>query len=721
MKEAVNRLMSLFMAAVFVASAMMTGTFSWQSVSQQAQNEKTGQARTYAVELLKLEKLTDGTLTQTPVPGATFYLYTADGKQIGGRYVSDADGKIAVQLPKGDYYFEEADPGPSHTFDTENGQRKTRYPFTVTGGGSAEVTVVTAYNVPLEGPLTIRKIVQNADGSPLTEEQEQKLFEFTVTFSDNGTYDYRIDGGELQTVASGGKIYLKHGQTAVFENIPVGVLYNVTETPEDGYITSSSGHRGNITEEGCVAAFVNTRDTVPPEETGKLTVTKQLAGEFPEADLDKEFHFTLIVDGKETQFTLKPGETIEFELPAGANYEIREDDCFEDGYSQSIVNGSGTIIVGLIEAVVTNTFVGTVMVEISGEKTWDLAGYPESVKPDSILVRLMDGDRVVEEITVTPDENGEWHYTFTAPKYDAQGNEITYTVEEVPLYNFIPSYDGYNIHNTYLPPVSIDPPILQKLVKGDPGALGTKFEFLLRGSEGAPMPEGSDGNTKILTMDGSGEMEIGKITFDRPGTFIYTVTELNGGVQGWEYDTAVYTLTVTVTVESGRLVPHTVLTKNGETASALVFINTYERVTPPDKTVVSGRKTWNHGNNPNPPESIIVYVYADGVLCAQRQVTAGSDWAYVFELPKYAADGREIVYTIDEADVPGYDKAINGYDLVNTYHPATTPEPGDPDGPQTGDRSNLGLWLAIMLCSLFGLIVTVLAGRRKRYAHRHGR
>ena len=931
MKAAINRLVSLFLAAVFVISTMMTGTYSWQSANQQAQNEKVGTARTYAVELHKLEKLPDGTLTEVPVPNAAFYLYTAEGEQIGGRYVSDSEGKIHVQLPKGDYYFEEADPGPSHTFDTENGQRKTRYPFTVAGGGTEEVTVVTAYNVPLEGPLTIRKIVQNADGSPLTEEQEQEAFEFTVTFSDGGTYSYRIDGGELQSVASGGKIYLKHGQVAVFENIPVGVLYNVTETPKDGYITSSSGHRGNITEEGCVAAFVNTYDSenqpdkptgsltvskevigdgadlnkeftftavidgqeisftlkhgethtfpdlpigteytiteteytqdgyiasvktytgqitgeeelllpfvnvyddnpdepdkpagsleiikevvgenpdpnkeftfevtfsdggtysyridggepqqiasggtitlkagqaavieglphgvtytvretdaagylpavesadgvivggetitvtfqnrVPEEgtESGKLTVTKQLAGEYPEADKDKEFHFTLIVDGKEIPFTLKPGETLEFDLPAGADYEIREEDSFEEGYSQSIVNGQGTIIVGVIDSIVTNTFVGTVMVEIPGEKTWDLAGYPESVKPDSILVRLMDGDKVVEEKTVTPDENGQWHYTFDAPKYDADGNEIHYTVQEVPLYNFIPTYDGYHIHNTYLPPVAMDPPILQKIIQGDPGAPGTKFEFLLRGENGAPMPEGSDGNTKILTMTGSGEMEIGEITFDRAGTFTYTITELHGGIEGWTYDAAVYTLTVTVTVENGRLVPTYTLTKDGQPASGLVFTNLYERVTPPDETVVSGIKTWNHGDNPNPPDEIIVYIYADGELYAQQQVTERSGWQYVFELPKYASDGHEIVYTVGEAPVKDYETQVEGYNLVNTYTPGANPgTPENPDTPQTGDNTLLWPWVLAMVLGFVGLIAArILSRRGKRQA-----
>ena len=300
---------------------------------------------------------------------------------------------------------------------------------------------------------------------------------------------------------------------------------------------------------------------------------------------------------------------------------------------------------------------------------------------------------MVEEKIVTPDENGEWHYTFNAPKYDEDGNKIQYTVVEVPLYNFIPTYDGYNIKNTYLPPVSLDPPILQKFVVGDPGAPSTRFEFLLRG-------------------------ENGEITFDQAGTFTYTITELNGGLQGWTYDTAVYTLTVTVTEENGKLVPTYTLTKDGQPASELVFTNHYERIVPPDETVISGVKIWNHGNNPNPPDSIIVYVYADGELYAQRKVTGQDGWSYVFEgLPKYGEDGHEIVYTIGEAPMRDYETKVEGYNLVNTYTPGANPGvPENPDGPQTGDTSRLGLWLALMAFSLAWLVCTALFGRvyRKR-------
>ena len=933
MRAGIYRSVSMLLTAVFVLSSLITGTLGWQSLGQSAKNEAQSEIPAYAdVEFLKLEKQPDGTETEIPVPGAAFYLFTKDGVQIGDRYVTNGEGKIPARLEPGEYYFEESSPAPGFAFDTdEKGQQLTRYPFTI-AGNETEAVVVTAYNIRLQGALSVQKLVENADGSPLTDEQKAQEFVFTVTFSGGGAYSYSIDGGEPQEIASGGTLKLKHGQSAVFEQIPVGVTYTVAEQPMPGYAVTGTGHTGTITEAGSAARFTNTYTpsqtgsltvskevrgggadlqnefiftavingrtetfvlkhgesktfsdlpvgttytitetdctaegyaaTVreytgqitgseelrlpfvnvcqPPTELGSLTVskevvgqtpdlnkefafvvtfsdggtysysidgdepqeltsggvlklkagqqavfeglpdditytvketdtagylpaieeisgkvvggenafaafqnrvpevpeqpvtliiTKKLAGEYPKADENKDFHFTLTIDGTETQFTLKSGESKEFEIPAGARYEVREDDYSSDGYALTLENGYGTAISGqTVTVTAANTYTGEVQTEIEGEKTWELGGHTVAL-PESITVRLKNGDLLVEEITVTPDESSEWHYTFTAPKYDADGNEIAYTVEEAPITGFIPSYDGFNILNTYIPPVEIDPPIIEKVAEGE-NAPETEFAFLLKGENNAPMPEGSNGNTKTVARIGSGEIEGGAFSFASPGVYTYTISELNTGADGWTYDNTVYTLTFTVTLEDGALHASCTLTKDGEAADKALFVNHY---TPeePDAVEIAGTKTWNHGNNPNPPDSIIVYVYADGELTVQRQVTAKEGWKYAFELPKYAEDGHEIVYTVGEADVPGYTAEIHGYDITNTYTGATPepePEPPDPgddkpstpstppggtDSPKTGDNSNFTIWVVLMFLSLAGLIMTPLLRKRK--------
>ena len=57
-----------------------------------------------------------------------------------------------------------------------------------------------------------------------------------------------------------------------------------------------------------------------------------------------------------------------------------------------------------------------------------------------------------------------------------------------------------------------------------------------------------------------------------------------------------------------------------------------------------------------------------------KTVTEDDDWSYKFEnLPKYKNGGTEIVYTIDEANVPeGYSKSVSGYNITNKHTPETT-------------------------------------------------
>ena len=561
----------------------------------------------------------------------------------------------------------------------------------------------------LSGSLEISKEVLGEHADP------NKEFTFTVTFSDGGTYSYRIDGGEPQELKSGGMLTLKHGQAAVFENLPHEVTYFVTETGTEGYIPLLTSQMGTIIGGRTVkVAFRNKVQEIKPET--KLEVTKVLEGEYPETDADKEFHFTLVLNGKKTEFVLHPGETMSFEVHEGDWYEVTEDQYFPDGYSLTMIDGVGVIMAGGTKVTAINTYVGRGTVEVKGEKTWVLnEAYPVTI-PDSIIVRLKYGEVLVEEQVVHPDKNGEWHYSFHAPKYDASGNEIQYTVEEVPVDHFVTTYDGWNIINTYMPPVELHLPVIEKSVVGE-NVPNTRFEFWLKGEEEAPMPEGSAGNVKVVTIDGDGLAELGTILFSRPGVYTYTLTELNSGAVGWSYDRAVYTLTIRVVEDNGVLSASLELTKDGEPVDAIVFENHYDTPKPTEDTVtVEGKKTWVHGDNPKEsrPQFIIVYVYADGELLLQQRVSAKENWAYAFTLPKNARDGHEISYTVSEAEVENYQMAVNGYDLVNVYHPVNSGTPGASGNLPTGDTGNMVFWFALMGISLAGMIISLIIINRKR-------
>ncbi len=92
---------------------------------------------------------------------------------------------------------------------------------------------------------------------------------------------------------------------------------------------------------------------------------------------------------------------------------------------------------------------------ISGTKTWIDNNNQDGKRPESITVKLMNGETIVDTKEITPDAAGNWTYCFTnLPKYADDGTEIEYTISEenVNGYNF--SYtkemkDKINITNTH--------------------------------------------------------------------------------------------------------------------------------------------------------------------------------------------------------------------------------------------------------------------------------
>lgn len=96
----------------------------------------------------------------------------------------------------------------------------------------------------------------------------------------------------------------------------------------------------------------------------------------------------------------------------------------------------------------------------------------------------------------------------------------------------------------------------------------------------------------------------------------------------------------------------------------------------PETLTVSGTKTWvDAGHETARPEKITVILFADEKQLAEQIASSENNWSWSFEnLPKYSA-GREIAYTIDELEVPGYTKEVDGYNITNTYKPVVTPTP----------------------------------------------
>lgn len=87
--------------------------------------------------------------------------------------------------------------------------------------------------------------------------------------------------------------------------------------------------------------------------------------------------------------------------------------------------------------------------EVNGAKTWNDNGDKENARPDSITVRVFDGDQEVASRTVTEADNWTWSFT-GLPKY-RNGKEISYTVAEDHVPDYTAKVNGSNIINTYTP------------------------------------------------------------------------------------------------------------------------------------------------------------------------------------------------------------------------------------------------------------------------------
>lgn len=149
-------------------------------------------------------------------------------------------------------------------------------------------------NKPVVSKLNVSKTAYDKDGTTQISDTD---FEFRVGVDlDGGTnykyYDLVYTSNGSRKTASGGSFTLRGGQNAVFEGIPVGATYVVTESGNKDYTIESpaSGKvTGTMTEAGGTADFVNKKINKDPA-TVTLGATKKLDNKTPNVN---DFEFSL--------------------------------------------------------------------------------------------------------------------------------------------------------------------------------------------------------------------------------------------------------------------------------------------------------------------------------------------------------------------------------------------------------------------------------------------
>ena len=433
--------------------------------------------------------------------------------------------------------------------------------------------------------------------------------------------------------------------TVTFDNLPVyengqKITYTVKEVNEpEGYTASGEG-----TEEN---GYTITNTHTP--EVTEITAKKQWNdnnnqdGLRPE-NVEFELYKNNTATGNKKTLT---GDTwtVTFDnLPVYENgqkitYTVKEINELE-GYTAS---GEGTEENGYT---IINTHTPG-LTNVNVNKVWNDNNDQDGIRPGEIVVELLkNGQGTGNSITLNAG-NG-WAGTFDNLPVNEDGEKITYTVKEI-------SVDGYEVQitsngennftitNTHATEIT---EITAKKQWNDnnnqDGLRPESVEFeLYKNNEATGTKKTLTGDNWTVTFDNLPVYEEGK-------EITYTVKEVN--------EPEGYTASGEGTEENGYTIT-----------------NTHT----PGLTNVNVNKVWNDNNDQDGirPEEIQVELLKNGQGTGNSiTLNEGNGWAGTFDnLPVYE-EGEEIIYTVKEITVSGYDVQItsngeNNFTITNTYTP----------------------------------------------------
>lgn len=147
---------------------------------------------------------------------------------------------------------------------------------------------------------------------------------------------------------------------------------------------------------------------------------------------------------------------------------------------------------------------------------------------------------------------------------------------------------------------------ITKTVTGEGWPEGASFDFTLSGEEGAPMPADTTLTVEQPASGDTATASFDTITFEEPGSYVYTITETEGDVEGMTYDDQTLTATVDVKDTDGKLSASVTYTSDDEDTD---FVNDYDEPSTPPTPPDGGDE-----DKPTPPDLNTVdhYLYIEG-------------------------------------------------------------------------------------------------------------
>ncbi|HCW55993.1 MAG TPA: hypothetical protein DGT58_06000, partial [Erysipelotrichaceae bacterium] len=294
----------------------------------------------------------DGTTTDN---GKTITYQTSDSK----RWTQIDDNKWKYVLNVFDdtatyAYWEESIDG--YTSDAPSAEDKN----VVINGSEQKTLVVTNTATSKYGSITVSKKVVDSSDNELTDSTQDFTFTLTLKNGDSPLTGTQVIGDQVFT--NGSVTFTLHeGESKRFDNVPIGMNYEVSETPNENYTTTyNNGEalpvKGSVTVDD-PNVRVDISNTYTPESKSRTEVTLEKKAEGSVAGSEKDeypFHahltgldanleFSVVIGSDDTDTTvqnymsnaqgeadvtlnLKADQKAVFkDVPVGATYRFVED------------------------------------------------------------------------------------------------------------------------------------------------------------------------------------------------------------------------------------------------------------------------------------------------------------------------------------------------------------------------------------------------------------
>jgi len=491
--------------------------------------------------------------------GVTFDLYAEKGSNefcIKSGLVTDAQGKITVTgLPDGyDYFFKEVSTLPGYECDPD-----VKHTITWPDG---TVTVENCYDL---ADLTLSKTVE---GVPTDEH-----FIFTVTLD--------LSTADLVNAES--------------------VIAPIFAADWDGI--------GN-----------------------NCFIPGEVEGDAPTALHQAEITFAQEGESLTAEVVLKDGESLTIKgIPTGTTYTVTEAD--NDYTPAGGATQSGTVGEDAEEASFRNFKYNyhDDNVEILAKKTVD--GQAPGGRTFTFELSKWDGEKWIDVTSARNDANGgvAFKLTYTTPGEDiyrilevndggdyVYDNSIFYAKVKVTgsregnLSASVKYYEQFKNGAVSGAPVMTPPTFNNQTYKQS--STPDDAQWRLTGAKTLDGEKAGGftfrmvsemGDVSVVTSKDDGSITFPRQSFDKKGTYTYTITEVAGEDESIVYDPAVYTVTVTVEKVKGDYeVTGVVITKDGEAAEVVSFENTTKTTEIPEDPTPTDDKPGDKDGGKNDDEII---------------------------------------------------------------------------------------------------------------------